>query len=80
MSVDTHVPGGSAKALSFAIRYMLLCLGIAVLFGHAKVDDVHQVGMFCVRSSDEEVVRLDVSVDQVFFVDCLDTAKLRGCE
>ncbi len=80
MSVDAHVPSGSAKALSLAIRYMLLCLGIAVLLGHAKIDDVHQVGMFCVRSSHKEVVWLDISVNQILFVDRLDTAKLWRCE
>jgi len=50
---------------------------VAVLLGHAKVDDVNDISGFRVGSSYEEVVRLDVSVDQVLFVDCLYSRKLK---
>jgi hypothetical protein len=55
---------------------VLLGFGISVLLGHAKVDDVNHIGSLGSRSSDEEVVRLDIAIDQILFVDCLDTRKL----
>lgn len=55
---------------------MLLRFGVSVLFGHAKVDDVDNVGGLGGRSADEEVVRFDVSVDHVLLVDGLDSGEL----
>ena len=55
---------------------MLLCLGISILFGHAEVHHVDDISSFCVWSTNKEVVRFDVSVDEVLFVDSLDTRKL----
>jgi hypothetical protein len=55
---------------------MLFCLGVAVLLGHAKVDDVNHVGVFAVWLADQKVVGLDIAVDQVLFMDRLDTRQL----
>jgi hypothetical protein len=55
---------------------MLLGLGVSVLFGHAKVYNVDDIRRFRARSTDEEVVWLDVSIYQVLFVNCLYTGKL----
>jgi hypothetical protein len=55
---------------------VLLGLGISVLLGHAKVDDVNHICSLGARSSDEEVVRFNIAIDQILFVDCLDTRKL----
>jgi hypothetical protein len=55
---------------------MLLSLGVSILFGHTKVDDVDDIRRFRVGSTDEEVVRLDVSVYEVLFVNGLYTGKL----
>lgn len=55
---------------------MLLGLGIAVLLGHAKVDNVDNVSSLRPRPADEEVVRLDVTVDEVLLVDSLYTGQL----
>ena len=41
MGVYTHISGGSAQTLAFAIRDVLLCLWITVLLGHTKVDNVY---------------------------------------
>ena len=46
-------------------------LGISILFGHAKVDDMDDVGGFRARTADEEVVGLDIAVDEVLLVDGL---------
>lgn len=50
---------------------MLLRLWVTVLLGHAEVDDVNNVGGLGSRTADKEVVRLDVTVDQVLLVDGL---------
>jgi len=55
---------------------MLFCLGVAVLLGHAEVNDMDHVGMFAVRLADQEVVGFDIAVDQVLFVNRLDTRQL----
>jgi hypothetical protein len=36
-----------------------------------------KIGNFGSRSTKEEVVRLDVTVDEVLFVDCLNSRELR---
>ncbi len=56
---------------------MLLRLGVSVLFGHAKIDDMYYVGSLGAWATDQEIVRLDISVDEVLLVDCLHPGKLR---
>lgn len=46
-------------------------LGVDVLFGQAKVNDVDNVFLFVPLSSDEEVFRFYVSVDEVLGVHVL---------
>lgn len=57
---------------------MLFRFGIAVLLGHAEIDDMNDIGCFGVWSADQEIVGFDISVDQVLLVNCLDTRKLRA--
>jgi len=78
--VDRHVPRRAREALALAVRDVLLGLGVAVLLGHAKVDDVHRVGVLGARAADQEVVGLDVAVDQVLLVDRLHSRELRARE
>lgn len=77
MGVDTHVTRCTGQRFPFTIGDVLLGLGISVLLGHAKVNYVNHVGSLGAWSSDEEVVRFDIPVDQILFVDCLDTRKLQ---
>lgn len=56
---------------------MLLCLRVSVLLGHTKINDVDDVGSFRARTTDEEIVGLDISVDQILLVDGLDARKLQ---
>lgn len=72
MGVDAHVTSSSRKGFSLAVGNVLFRLGITVLLGHAKVDDVDDAGGLGAGSADEEVVGLDVAVDQVLLVDGLD--------
>lgn len=72
MGIDTHVPGSAGEGFSFPVWDVLFCLRISVLLGHAKIDDVDNIGGFGVRAADKKVVGLDVAVDEVLFVDRLD--------
>lgn len=72
MSVDTHVTGGTTETLPFPVRNVLLGFGVPVLLGHTEIDDVNHVFALGSRSSNQKVVRFDVSVNQVFLVDSLD--------
>ena len=76
--VDTHVPRCPAQTLSFPVWDVLFRLGVPVLLGHAKVDDVDDVGRLGLRAADEEVVGLDVAVDEVLFMYRLDARELYG--
>jgi hypothetical protein len=53
-----------------------LRLGVSVLLGHTKVDNVDHVLALRARSTDQEVVGLDVSVDQVLLVNGLNSRQL----
>lgn len=76
MGVDAHVPGSSRERLAFPVGDVLLRLGITVLLSHAEIDDVNHVRSLCPGSSNQEIVGLDISVNQVLLVDRLDTRQL----
>lgn len=76
MCVDTHITSGTRQRLALTVGNVLLGLGIAVLLGHTKVDDMDDVGSLGGRATNEEVVGLDVAVDKVLLVDCLHARKL----
>jgi len=76
--VDTHITSSSRQRLPLTIRNVLLGLGIAILFGHTKIDDMDDVGSLAAWAPNEKVVWLDVSVDQVFLMDGLDSGELTG--
>jgi hypothetical protein len=76
MGVDAHVSGCAGKRFPLPIWNMLFCFGVAVLLGHAEVDDVNNVGSFRVGTAYEEVVWLDVAIDEVLLVDRLNAGEL----
>jgi hypothetical protein len=76
MGIDRHVSGCATQTLALSVRDMLFCFRISILFGHSKVDNVDDIGGFGTRSTDEEVVGLDVSVDEVTVMDRLYTGEL----
>ena len=59
---------------------MLLRLRITILLSHAKVDNVDDVGTLRTGATNQEIVRLDVSVDEVLLVDGLHPGKLMSCQ
>jgi hypothetical protein len=75
MGVDTHVTGSTGQRLSLTVGNVLLGLGVSVLLGHAEIDHVDDIGCLSTRSSNQEVVRLDITVDEVLFVYRLDSRK-----
>lgn len=82
MSVDTHVACCARKRLSLAVWDVLFRLRVAILLCHTKIHNMNYalarvllVGVVA-KLSNEEVVGLDVAVNEVLFVNSLDTGKL----
>ena len=69
VSVDTGVTGSTSQVLVLSVRDVEVSLGIAVLLGQTKVDDIDLVA--ALANAHEEVVGLDVAVDEVLLVDGL---------
>lgn len=76
MRVYTHISCGATQALSFSIRDVLPGLRISVLFRHTKVDDMDKVGVLGPGAANEKVVGLDITINQILFVDGLCPCKL----
>lgn len=74
MGVDGGVASSASQVFVFAVRDVLVGASISVLLGQAKVNDVNKVALL--PQAHKEVVRLDVSVDEVLGVDVFDTADL----
>lgn len=76
MRVNTHVSGSSRQRLSLAVGDMLLRLGIAVLLRHSKIHNMDNIGCLGAGASNQEVVRLDITVNEVLLVNRLYSGKL----
>lgn len=63
MSVDWGISGSSSKVLSISVRDMLSSLRVSETLSQSEVDHVDVVLLFA--DTDQEVVRLDVSVQKV---------------
>ena len=71
MSIDTCVSGSTGQVLTISERNVLT-VGTLVALGETKINDVN--GVLClIGSSNQKVVRLDVTMDDSFFVDHLDS-------
>ena len=70
MSVDTGITGGTSQVLVLTVRNVEVSLGVAVLLGETKVDDIDLVS--ALANAHEEVVGLDITVDKRLCVDVLD--------
>lgn len=75
MRVDGCVSRSTSQILVFSIRDVQMRLGISILLGQTKVDDIDLIAPL--SNTHEEVVRLDVSVDEVTGVNVFDTGDLR---
>ena len=74
MCVDACISGGASEVLVFSVRDVLMCAGVTVLLGEAKVYDVDQVAFL--SQAHEEVVRFDISVDEVLGMNVLNSTDL----
>lgn len=80
MCIDAHIPSGSGQTLVFPVRDVFLGLRIDVFLCQAKVYDVNGVLPFGARSSHQEVLRFNVSIDQTSRVDELHAGYLKRRE
>lgn len=78
MGVDGCVACSARQVLVLPVGDVLVCAGVSVLLGQAKVDDVHQVALL--PQPHEEVVGLDIAMDEVLGVDVLDATDLERTE
>lgn len=74
MRVDRGIAGSASQVLILTIRNVLMCAGVTVLFGQAEVYDVDQVSLLA--KPHQEIIRFNVSVNEVLGVDVLDSANL----
>lgn len=79
VGVDAHVASRARERLSLAVRNMLLRLGISVLLGHAKVNNMNNIGGLGARAANDEVVGLNITVDEVSLVYRLDARQHLLC-
>lgn len=76
MRVDTHISCSSRQTFPFTVWNMLLRLWIAVKLGHTKVNDKYLVGHLGSRLANQKIVGLNVSVNQILFMNRLHPVKL----
>lgn len=50
---------------------MLFCFGIAILLGHAEINNVDDIGSLSTGSANQEVIWLYVAVDEILFMNGL---------
>ena len=63
MSVYRGISGGAGKVLSISVWNMLSSFGVSESLGEAEIDDVHEMLFF--TDSNQEVIRLDISVQEM---------------
>ncbi len=75
MSIHWGIPGGSSQVLAVTVGYVLACLGVSEALCETEIDDVYVVLFF--SDTNQEVVGLDISVQEVARVHKLDSLKLK---
>ncbi len=78
MSLDAHVPRGASQRLVILEGYMFACVLVNVLLSEAEIDHVDDSMPIVGLSSNEEILRLHVAIDEVVRVDVLHALKLWG--
>ena len=71
MSVDGCITGSSRQVLVLTVWNVEVSLRVTVFLCQSKVDDIDLISTLA--NSHQEVVRLDITVDERFGVDILDT-------
>lgn len=78
MCIDTHISCCTRETLSLSIRNMLLRLWITVLFCHTKIDQVDHIRICRSWSSNQEIIRFYISINQVVLMDALNPCNLNS--
>lgn len=76
MSIDTHISSSARQTLVLPVLDVLARLGVNVLFGQTKVNDVDNVLVLCMVPPHQEVLWLYISVYQVLIVHILNSSYL----
>lgn len=71
MCINGHISGSAGQALMLPVWNVFFGLGVDVLFGQTKVNDVDCVLPLASRPPDQEVFWLHISVYQALVVDIL---------
>jgi len=74
MGVDGCVPGSSSQVLAITVGDVLSSLGVAEALGQTEVDNVNV--MLLLANSDQKVIRLDISMQEMARVDEFNSLKL----
>ena len=74
MSVDAGVSSGTGQVLVLSVRNVKMRLGISILLGESEIDDVDLVSSLA--DPHQEVVRFDISVNEVSGVNVFDSGNL----
>jgi hypothetical protein len=75
VSIHRSVSSGTCEVLTITVGDVLAGLWVPETFGKAEIDDVHV--MLFLPDTDEEVVGLDVTVEEVTGVHELDSLELK---
>jgi hypothetical protein len=78
MSIDRSVTSSSGQILVLTVWDVEVSLGVAVLLGQTEINDIDLVTTL--TNAHQEIVWLDVTVDEGFGVDVLDTGNELICE
>lgn len=76
MCIDGHISGSASQTLMLPVWNVFFGLGVNVLFGQAKVNDVDNVFLFIPLPSNEKVFRFYISIDEIFRVHILHSRNL----
>lgn len=72
MSIHTGISRSAGQTLIIPVRDMLVGLCISIAFSKAKIYKVYKGGSF--PNADEEVIRLDIPMNEVFRMDVLNSS------
>ena len=77
VSRNRCIPGRASQVFSVLVRNMFT-FTVFVALGEAKIDNVHVI-FGCLCAANQEVVRLNVSMDDSFFMDLFDALDHLNC-
>jgi hypothetical protein len=74
VGIDGRVPSSTRQVFILAVRDVEMSLGVTILLGKTKINDVDLVASL--SDAHQEVVRLDITMDEVTGVNVFDARYL----